>query len=107
MVPRDANLERQAEHLLLGAMVVIFALLGYVNVRCTASILEQNTLQAERVSDVIKHGTNDYMLRNDREGLYHSIQRMAAEPGIEKIRSSTGRPGHLHHQFRRTKPGGR
>jgi two-component system NtrC family sensor kinase len=26
------------------------------------------------------------MLRNDREGLYHSIQTMAAEPGIEKIR---------------------
>jgi two-component system NtrC family sensor kinase len=26
------------------------------------------------------------MLRNDREGLYHSIQTMAAEPGVEKIR---------------------
>lgn len=73
--------------LLLGAMVAIFALLGYVNVRLHRQHLEQNTLQAaERISDVIKHGTNDYMLRNDREGLYRSIQRMAAEPGIEKIR---------------------
>src|SRR5579863_6588552 len=73
--------------LLLGAMVVIFALLGYVNVRLHRQHLEQNTLlAAERISDVIKHGTNDYMLRNDREGLYRSIQRMAAEPGIEKIR---------------------
>ena len=73
--------------LLLGAMVVIFALLGYLNVRLHRLHLEQNTLQsAERVSDVIKHSTSDYMLRNDREGLYHSIKTMAAEPGMEKIR---------------------
>jgi len=57
--------------LLLGAMVVIFALLGYVNVRLHRQYLEQNTLAtAERISDVIKQGTTDYMLRNDREGLY-------------------------------------
>src|SRR5579871_4634142 len=73
--------------LLLTTMVVIFALLGYLNVRLNRQHLEQNTLAAaERISDVIKHGTTDYMLRNDREGLYHSIQTMAAEPGIEKIR---------------------
>ena len=73
--------------LLLGAMVVIFAMLGYLNVRLHRQHLEQNTLlAAERISDVIKHGTTDYMLRNDREGLYRSIQTMAAEPGIEKIR---------------------
>jgi len=73
--------------LLLGAMVVIFGLLGYVNVRLHRQHLEQTTLlSAERVSDVIKHSTTDYMLRNDREGLYHSIQTMAAEPGMEKIR---------------------
>jgi len=73
--------------LLLGAMVLIFALLGYLNVRLHRQHLEQNTLQvAERISDVIRHGTTEYMLLNDREGLYHSIQTMAAEPGIEKIR---------------------
>jgi len=73
--------------LLLGAMVAIFALLGYLNVRLHRHHLEQNTLAAaERISDVIKHGTTEYMLRNDREGLYRSIQTMAAEPGIEKIR---------------------
>ena len=53
--------------LLLGAMVVIFALLGYLNVRLHRQHLEQNTLlSAERVSDVIKHSTTDYMLRNDQ-----------------------------------------
>jgi len=73
--------------LLLGAMIVIFALLGYLNVRLHRQHLEQNTLlSAERVSDVIRHSTTDYMLRNDREGLHHSMQTMAAEPGMEKIR---------------------
>jgi len=73
--------------LLLGAMVLIFAMLGYVNVRLHRQHLEQNTLAAaERISDVIKQGTTDYMLRNDREGLYRSINTMASEPGIEKIR---------------------
>lgn len=73
--------------LLLSAMVLIFAVLGYLNVRLHRQHLEQNTLLvAERISDVIKHGTTEYMLRNDQEGLYNSIRTMAAEPGIEKIR---------------------
>ncbi|MGO9084999.1 MAG: sensor histidine kinase [Candidatus Sulfotelmatobacter sp.] len=73
--------------LLLGTMVIIFALLGYLNVRLHRQHLEQITLQsAERVSDVIRQSTTDYMLRNDREGLYRSIQTMASEPGMEKIR---------------------
>src|SRR5579872_35833 len=73
--------------LLLGAMVVIFALLGYLNVRLHRQHLEQNTLVvAERISDVIKRGTTEYMLHNDREGLYRSMKTMASEPGIEKIR---------------------
>jgi len=73
--------------LLLSAMVVIFALMGYVNVRVHRQHLEQNTLLvAERISDVIKHGTTEYMLRNDREGLHRSIETIASEPGIEKIR---------------------
>jgi len=73
--------------LLLGAMVGIFALLGYLNVRLHRQDLEQTTLQsAERVSDVIKQSTTDYMLRNDREGLYHTIRTIAGEPGMSKIR---------------------
>ena len=73
--------------LLLGAMIVIFALLGYLNVRLHRQHLEQNTLlSAERVSDMIKHSTTEYMLRNDREGLYNAIKMMASEPGMERIR---------------------
>jgi two-component system NtrC family sensor kinase len=81
------NLSAKLNLLLLGAMVVIFALLGYVNVRLHRQHLEQTTLlSAERISDVIKQSTTDYMLRNDRGGLYRTIQTMADEPGMEKIR---------------------
>jgi hypothetical protein len=41
---------------------------------------------AERVSDVISRSTTYYMLRNDREGLYHSIRDIADEPGMVKVR---------------------
>ena len=72
---------------LLVVMVVIFALLGYLIVRLHRQHLEAATLaSAERVSDVISRSTTYYMLRNDREGLYHSIQTMADEPGMVKVR---------------------
>jgi len=72
---------------LLAVMVVIFALLGYLNIRLHRQHLEAATLtSAERISDVIKHSTTYYMLRNDREGLYHAIQTMADEPGMVKVR---------------------
>jgi two-component system NtrC family sensor kinase len=68
-------------------MLVIFALLGYLNIRLHRQHLEAATLaSAERVSDVIKRSTTYYMLRNDREGLYHSIQTIADEPGMIKVR---------------------
>jgi len=72
---------------LLAVMVVIFALLGYLNIRLHRQHLEAATLaSAERVSDVIKRSTTYYMLRNDREGLYHTIQTIADEPGMVKVR---------------------
>ncbi|HKM49283.1 MAG TPA: ATP-binding protein [Terriglobales bacterium] len=72
---------------LLAVMFVIFALLGYLNIRLHRQHLEAATLaSAERVSDVINRSTTYYMLRNDREGLYHAIQTMADEPGMVKVR---------------------
>jgi two-component system NtrC family sensor kinase len=68
-------------------MVVIFALLGYLNIRLHRQHLEAATLaSAERVSDVIKRSTTYYMLHNDREGLYQAIQTIADEPGMVKVR---------------------
>ena len=81
------SLSAKLNTLLLGAMVVIFALLGYLNIRLHRQHLEQATLlSAERVSDIIKRSTTEYMLRNDREGLHHAIHTMADEPGMVKIR---------------------
>ena len=91
---------------LLAVMVVIFALLGYLNIRLHRQHLEAATLaSAERVSDVIKRSTTYYMLRNDREGLYHAIQTMADEPGMVKVRIlDPGRPGQLLHRSNGSQP---
>src|SRR5438105_7790998 len=73
--------------LLVSTMVVIFAALGYLNIRLHRKHLEVATLQsAERVSDVIKRSTSYYMLRNDREGLYHIMSTIAGEPGMVRVR---------------------
>jgi two-component system NtrC family sensor kinase len=73
--------------LLSAAMVLIFSLLGYLNTRLHRQHLEAAALtSAERVSDVIRRSTSYYMLRNDREGLYHAIGTMADEPGMVRVR---------------------
>ncbi|MBI3474520.1 MAG: HAMP domain-containing protein [Acidobacteria bacterium] len=73
--------------LLLGAMIVIFALLGYLTIRLHRQHLDAAALQsAERISDVIKRSTMYSMMRNDREGLYHSMATMANEPGVVRVR---------------------
>ena len=41
---------------------------------------------AERVGNIIRNSATYYMLRNDREGLYHAIQTIADEPGVTKVR---------------------
>ena len=73
--------------LLVALMAVVFGFLGYLNIRLQRQQLEQTTLaSAERVSDVIKHSASYYMLRNQRDGLYHTILDIANEPGIVRIR---------------------
>jgi two-component system NtrC family sensor kinase len=84
---KGRSLSAKLMALICAAMVVIFALLGYANIRLHRQHLEATTLlSAERVSDVIKRSTSYHMLRNDREALYRTISTMAAEPGIVKIR---------------------
>ncbi len=72
---------------LLAALVVILGLLSLVNIRLHRNHLEAAALtSADRMSDVIRRSTSYYMLRNDREGLYHSMATMADEPGIVRLR---------------------
>jgi two-component system NtrC family sensor kinase len=73
--------------LLVAGLLVCFGLLGYLNIRLHRKHLEQSILtSAERISDVIKRSTSYSMLRNDREGLYHTITTTAAQPGLVRIR---------------------
>lgn len=69
------------------SLVVIFGLLGFLNVRLHRKHLESQTLNAaERISDVIKRSTASYMMRNDRNGLYDLMSTMADEPGVVRLR---------------------
>ncbi len=73
--------------LLIAAMVVIFTVFGYANIRLHRQDLEASTLHsAERVSDIIKRSTSYHMLRNDREALYEVIRTIGHEPGMVRIR---------------------
>jgi two-component system, NtrC family, sensor kinase len=73
--------------LLLGAMVVTFGLLGYLNIKLHRKHLETTTLNAaERIGDVVKRSTSFHMMRNDRNALYEMISTMADEPGMKRIR---------------------
>jgi two-component system NtrC family sensor kinase len=81
--------------MLLAALLLIFALLGYLTIRLERQNLEAAALlSAERVSDVIRRNTTDFMLHNDREGLHHAISTMANEPGMVRVRVFD-REGHI------------
>ncbi len=73
--------------LLVSSMAIIFGVLGYLNIRLHRQHLEQTVLaDTARMSSVIKRNTSYYMLRNQRDGLYHSITDMANEPEMVRIR---------------------
>ena len=73
--------------LLVSSMAIIFGVLGYLNIRLHRQHLEQTVLaDAARMSSVIKRNTSYYMLRNQRDGLYHIITDMANEPEMVRIR---------------------
>jgi two-component system, NtrC family, sensor kinase len=73
--------------LLVSSMALVFGVLGYLNIKIQKQHLERNTLEsAERISNVIKRNASYYMMRNERDGLYHMISDIGSEPGIVRIR---------------------
>src|SRR5580704_13559975 len=73
--------------LLISSMAIVFGVLGYLNIQLHRKHLEQNALaDAARINSVIKRNTSYYMLRNQRDGLYHIISDLANEPGMIRIR---------------------
>src|SRR5215469_77953 len=73
---------------LLGlSMALVFGLLGYLNIQLHRRHLEYAAeAEAARISSVIRRNTSYYMLRNQRDGLYHIITDLANEPGVLRIR---------------------
>ncbi len=72
---------------LLTAIIAAFALVGYLNIRLHRQHLEAATeLSAERVSDLVKRSTSQFMLHNDRDGLHQMMATVASEPGVTRIR---------------------
>jgi hypothetical protein len=74
--------------LLISSMAIVFGVLGYLNIQLHRKHLEQSALaDAARINSVIKRNTSYYMLRNQRDGLYHIISDLANEPGMIRIGS--------------------
>ena len=72
---------------LIGALLVVFGLLGFQLIRLHERNLESLTFDsAERIADIIKSGTRYGMLKNHRDEVHQTIQTIGAEPGISKIR---------------------
>jgi two-component system, NtrC family, sensor kinase len=68
-------------------MAVAFGLLGYLNIQLHRRHLDRAAeAEAARMSSVILRNTSYYMLRNQRDGLYHIIAELADEPGVLRIR---------------------
>ncbi|MGW8286837.1 MAG: sensor histidine kinase [Desulfobulbales bacterium] len=69
------------------SLIVTFSLIGVLNLRVYKRHMMMGVFQnVDQVSDIIKRSTNYSMLTNEREGIYRIIERIAREPGIQKIR---------------------
>jgi two-component system, NtrC family, sensor kinase len=72
---------------LIVSIILPFALFGYWNLRLQRQHSERLVLDwAQRISDLMRHGTRYQMLRNDREALYQFIRTVGSEPGVKRLR---------------------
>jgi two-component system NtrC family sensor kinase len=72
---------------LIVAILLPFALFGYWNLRLQRKHSEQIVLDwAQRIGDLMRHGTRYQMLRNDRQALYDFIRTVGNEPGVRRVR---------------------
>ncbi len=72
---------------LVGSMVLLFGLLGYLNLRFHRQHLEEMVFQsADRISDLTRRSLRYSMLRDQREEVFQIINTIGHQPGISKIR---------------------
>jgi two-component system NtrC family sensor kinase len=71
----------------VGSVVLIFAVFGYINIQNSREHLEGLVLtSAQGIGDIVKRSTRLSMLKNRRDELYHMINQIGDEPGIKKVR---------------------
>ena len=69
-----------------GAALILLAA-GAWNLRMQrAHLTRLMSLSAERIAETIRRSTRDAMMRDDREALHRTIENIATQPGIERIR---------------------
>ena len=72
---------------LTGAVIVCFAIFGYLHQRLEQRHLEALvSLSAERVSDIVHSAAWQAMLHNDRQMLYTMIRDIGREKGVRRLR---------------------
>jgi two-component system, NtrC family, sensor kinase len=72
---------------LVGSMVLLFGLVGYLNIRLNRQHLEEVVFQsADRISDLIRRSIRYSMLRDQRDEVFQIINTIGHQPGISKIR---------------------
>jgi two-component system NtrC family sensor kinase len=75
--------------LLLGSflLLILFGIYSYFSVRFyTDQMMSQVLTSANRISDVIKSSTHYSMLLNRKEDVYHTIESLGKQSGINSIR---------------------
>ena len=68
-------------------LIGFMALLDYINLKNFRNVMiEYATSNADQVAEIIRQSTHDAMLKNDKEGLYRMVSRIAQSNSIERIR---------------------
>jgi two-component system NtrC family sensor kinase len=71
----------------VGSVVLIFGVFGYINVQNSREHLEGLVLtSAQGIGDIVKKSTRLSMLKNRRDELYHMINQIGDEPGLKRVR---------------------
>ena len=71
----------------VGSVVVIFGILGYLNIQQSRRHMEGLVLtSAQGIGDIIKRSARLSMLENRRDELYQLINQIGHEPGLKRVR---------------------
>ncbi len=71
----------------VGSVVLIVGVFGYINIQNSRKHLEGLVLtSAQGIGDIVKRSTRLSMLKNRRDELYDMINQIGNEPGLKRVR---------------------